>query len=76
MHLLRFYIIDMNVIFAVTQFMKPIYEKLADFLGQKGNVGELPKEKSGNSDDGMKRLIVDQYQKIRGDCFIETVSKY
>ena len=65
----------MNVIFAVTQFMKPIYEKLADFLGQKGNVGELPKEKSVNADDGMKRLIVDQYKKIRGDYFIEKLSK-
>ena len=69
-------IIDMNVIFAVTEFMHPIYEKLADFLGQTGNVGKLPKpkENGGRSDDGMKKLIVDQYKKIRGDCFIETLS--
>ena len=69
----------MNVIFAVTEFMHPIYEKLADFLGQTGNVGKLPKfdpkrPNSGGSDDGMKKLIVDQYEKIRGDCFIETLS--
>ena len=56
--------------------MHPIYEKLADFLGQTGNVGKLPKpkENGGRSDDGMKKLIVDQYKKIRGDCFIETLS--
>ena len=75
MHLLLFYIIDMNVIFAVTEFMHPIYEKLADFLGQTGNVGKLPKvdkeNPSGSSDDGMKRLIVEQYGKIRGDLLIK-----
>ena len=69
----------MNVIFAVTEFMHPIYEKLADFLGQTGNVGKLPKACDddacdGNSDDGMKKLIVDQYRKIRGDCIIKTLS--
>lgn len=64
----------MNVIFAVTEFMHPIYEKLADFLGQKGNVGKLPKGDSVASDDGMKKLIVDQYEKIRGNCFIKNVS--
>ena len=65
----------MNVIFAVTEFMHPIYEKLADFLGQTGNVGKLPKvdkeNPSGSSDDGMKRLIVEQYEKIRGDFLIK-----
>lgn len=58
----------MNVIFAVTKFMKPIYEKLAEFLGQKGNVGELPKVSAGNAvdDAGLRNLILDQYNKIRG----------
>ena len=63
----------MNVIFAVTEFMHPIYEKLADFLGQKGNVGKLPKG-GEKTDDGMKKLIVDQYEKIRGDFLIKKLS--
>ena len=68
MHRMLFYVIDMNVIFAVTKFMKPLYEKLAEFLGQDGNVGELPKNTgaSGSGDDGMKKLIVDQYNRIKG----------
>ena len=62
------YIVDMNVIFAVTQFMKPIYDKLAEFLGQKNNVGELPKVENNIVSDtqGLQKLIVDQYNQIRG----------
>lgn len=64
----------MNVIFAVTTFMKPIYEKLADFIGQKGNVGTLPEvKKVGGKDviseadkNVLKNLIEAQYKSIRG----------
>ena len=64
----------MNVIFAVTEFMKPIYDNLADFLGQGDNVGTLPKiegtgknKKISEADkEVLETLIEDQYSKIRG----------
>ena len=59
-------ITDMNVIFAVTEFMKPIYDKLADFLGQGENVGTLPKIVKGEVEnaDALTRLIKTQYESI------------
>ena len=67
----------MNVIFAVTQFMKPIYDKLAEFLGQKNNVGELPKVENNIVSDtqGLQKLIVDQYNQIIGKHCIEILEK-
>ena len=60
----------MNVIFAVTEFMKPIYDNLADFLGQGDNVGTLPKIENKKVSEADKKvledLIEDQYKKIRG----------
>ena len=60
----------MNVIFAVTKFMKPIYDNLADFLGQGDNVGTLPKIENKKVSEADKKvledLIEDQYKKIRG----------
>ena len=64
----------MNVIFAVTKFMKPIYDNLADFLGQGDNVGTLPKientrngKKVSEADKKvLEDLIEGQYNKIRG----------
>ena len=56
-------------LFAVTEFMKPIYEKLAEFLGQEGNVGILPKivnkKVDDNDKDKLKDLIKNQYESIR-----------
>ena len=56
----------MNVIFAVTEFMKPIYDKLAAFLGQGENVGTLPKivGKKVENADALKNLIKNQYKSI------------
>ena len=54
--------------------MKPIYDNLADFLGQGDNVGTLPKiegtgknKKISEADkEALENLIEDQYSKIRG----------
>ena len=54
--------------------MKPIYENLAEFLGQGDNVGTLPKientgrgKKVSEADKKvLETLIEDQYNKIRG----------
>ena len=50
--------------------MKPIYDNLADFLGQGDNVGTLPKIENKKVSEADKKvledLIEDQYKKIRG----------
>ena len=69
-----------NIIFAVTEFIMPIYKQIAEFIGQKDNVGTLPrvecpsgkdsctaKEKIVKQEDAdvLKQLVQKQYDKIR-----------
>ena len=60
------YFVDINIIFAITEEAKPIYQKLAEFVGQDQNVGVL------SDQTALERMIEENYDTIlsKYDIFV------
>ena len=57
-YLVYYHFTDINIIFAITEEAKPIYQKLAEFVGQDQNVGVLSDQKA------LEKMIEENYDAI------------